>query len=365
MKVLVRLFVCSAALLTLRADAFDDLALQASAARAANDVPKAIGLYRQALEIKPEWTEGWWFLGTLSYDSDQYKWGVEAFSRFVKLDEKVAMGWGFLGLCEFETGDREPSLEHIRRALSIGTGIEPAIDQVLRFHEVLLLTKLGLFDQATPRFIAFVRRGIKNQMLLTAIGLTALRQPLLPNEVPAEAQPLVAAAGQAAYLWMAGENTKTDAAFKELLNAYPRMPGVHYLYGSYLLSYRPVEEAVAEFKHELEVNPHSADARATVALLMVRAGALSTALPIARQAAADGPTCPMAQYAYGLILADSGALKEAIERLETAERLDPANIEYHMGLAGVYSKAGRNEDARRERTTSIALAKEGGSSGPQ
>jgi Flp pilus assembly protein TadD len=73
----------------------------------------------------------------------------------------------------------------------------------------------------------------------------------------------------------------------------------------------------------------------------------------------------MAQYAYGLILAGSGNLPEAIVRLEAAERLDPANIEYHMGLAGAYSNAGRNEDARRERRTSIALARESDSSGPR
>jgi Flp pilus assembly protein TadD len=95
-----------------------------------------------------------------------------------------------------------------------------------------------------------------------------------------------------------------------------------------------------------------------IALLMVRGGASTTALPFAKQAAEDGPKSPMAQYTYGLILASTGDLRQAIERLETAERLDSANIEYHMGLAGAYSKAGRHEDARRERSRSIAMAKE-------
>jgi tetratricopeptide (TPR) repeat protein len=350
------------ALQAMGADTFQDLAAQAANARAANDVPKAIELYQQAVAIKPDWAEGWWFLGTLAYDSDQYMIGARAFSEFVKLDEK-ATAWGFLGLCEFEIADYDHSLEHIRRALTIATGIEPGVDQVLRFHEVMLLTKLGLFDQATPKFRPFVRRGVKNQTLVAAVGLTALRRAMLPAEIPGPEQALVAAAGQAAYSWMAGDNAKTDAGFKTLLADYPKAPGVHYLYGSYLLSFRPVEEAVPEFRRELELNPHNADARATVALLMVRAGAQTQALPLARQAAQDGPTCAMAQYTYGVILAGAGNLKEAIERLEAAERLDPASIEYHMSLAGAYSKAGRNEDARRERKASIALAKE--SDGPQ
>jgi Flp pilus assembly protein TadD len=102
-----------------------------------------------------------------------------------------------------------------------------------------------------------------------------------------------------------------------------------------------------------------------IALLMVRAGASPAALPYAKQAAEDGPNSPMAQYTYGLILASNGDLHRAIERLETAERLDPASIEYHIGLASAYSKAGRHEDARRERRLSIAMARESDSSAPR
>jgi tetratricopeptide (TPR) repeat protein len=363
MKVLARVFLFSIALLAASPATFEELASQATGAREANNIPKAIDLYRQALQLKPAWTEGWWFLGTLSYDADQYQSGAQAFAEFVKLDDKVAMGWGFLGLCEFETGDRQHSLEHIRRALEIRTGIEPSVEQVLRFHEALVLTRLGLFDQAMPRFMPFVRRGVHDPTLISGIGLTALRQPMLPGEVPAAQQALIAAAGQTAYFWMTGDTSKTEPAFHALIETYPQAPGVHYFYATYLLSFRPAEEAVAELKHELEVNPPSADARAMVALLMVRAGLSSAATPLARQAAEGGPTSPMAQYTYGLILAGNGELPQAIEHLEAAERLDPASIEYHMGLASAYSKAGRHEDARRERRTSIALARESDSSG--
>jgi tetratricopeptide (TPR) repeat protein len=366
LKLLARALVAAIALIAASAASaatFEELAAQAATARDANNIPQAIQFYQQALELKPTWEEGWWFLGTLSYDSDQYEIGRQAFAEFVKLAGKAAPGWSFLGLCEFETGDYAHSLEHIRRGLEMG-GLEPAIEQVLRFHEALLLTRLGLFDQASPRFVPFVRRGVHDPNLIAGIGLTALHEPLLPKEIPADRQDLIAAAGQTVYLWMAGDTSKTGPAFHSLVDSYAMAPGVHYLYATYLLSFRPAEEAVAELKRELEVNPRSTEARAMIALLMVRAGASAAALPLVRQAAQDGPTNPMAQYTYGLILAGSGDLPQAIERLETAERLDPANIEYHMGLAGAYSRAGRHADARRERQTSIALAKESGSRGP-
>ena len=270
MKVLVPVFVYSIAWITSTASAttFEELAAQATSARAANQIPKAIELYRQALQLKPAWAEGWWFLGTLSYDSDQYKEGGKAFAEFVKLDGKSALGWAFLGLCEFETGENEHSLEHMRRTLDLGTGLEPAIEQVLRFHEALMLTRLGLFDQAMPKFMPFVRRGVHDPVLIAGIGLAALRQPLLPkdvsNDVSGGQQAVINAAGQAASVWMAGDASKTEPAFRALVDNYPKAPGVHYLYATYLISFRPAEEAVVELKRELEVNPRNADARAMI-----------------------------------------------------------------------------------------------------
>ena len=364
--VLCAIAVISASLVS--AATFQELAEQATAAREADNIPRAIELYQQALQSQPKWPEGWWYLGTLSYDSDQYENGARAFAEFVKLQgpeaDKAAPAWSFLGLCEFETGAYAQSLEHMRKALEIRTGLEPSIEQVLRFHEALVLTKLGLFDQAMPRFTPFVKRGLHDPTLIAGIGLTALRRPLLPQEVPAEDRDLIDAAGQTTYTWMAGDTTKMSADFQTLVDGYPKTPGVHYLYATYLLSFRPAEEAAQELKRELEVNPNNPDALGMVALLMFRAGASSTAEPLARRAAGSGPMCPMAQYAYGLVLDSKGDLSQAIDHLESAERLDPANVEYHMALAGVYSKAGRHDDARRERRASIAIARESDSRGP-
>ncbi len=355
MRFLASIVVCSVAT---SAATFEELAARANAARDAHNIAEAVPLYRQALAVNPAWSDGWWSLGSLAYDNDQYEIGRQAFSEFVKLQEQAAPGWAFLGLCEFETGDYPHSLEHLRKGLGLSTGIDPAIEQVLRFHEALALIRLGLFDQAMPRLMALVRRGIQNPVLTLAVGLASLRQPLLPKDVPVDKQAWITAAGKTTCWWMSGDASKTGPAFESLLSSYPTAPGVHYLYATYLLSFRPAEEAVAELRRELDVNPKNADARATVALLMIRAGASPAALPLARQAAEDGPFSPMAQFTYGLILSANGDLPQAISRLETAERLDPANVEYHMALAGAYSKAGRNEDARRERRTSIQLAKE-------
>src|SRR5258706_8882669 len=101
MKAVARVIVCVIAMICAScasAATFEELAAKATAAREAGNIPQAIELYREALQLKPAWAEGWWFLGTLCYDSDRYENGQLAFAEFVKLDDKAAPGWSFLGL---------------------------------------------------------------------------------------------------------------------------------------------------------------------------------------------------------------------------------------------------------------------------
>jgi tetratricopeptide (TPR) repeat protein len=359
MKSLALLLFLAATLAAFPASApsFDQLAAQATAAREGNDVAQAIQLYRQALEANPSWSEGWWFLGTLFYDSDQYSSGQEAFAHFVKLDQSAAPGWSFLGLCEFETGNYSDALDHIRRGLESPTALPQETQAVLRFHEALLLTRLGQFDAALPVYLPIVRSGVENPVLIAGMGLTALGRPLLPKEIPADQRDLVMAAGKTAWLWTKGNTSEAEQAFRDLLAAFPTAPGVHHFYGTWLIAGHP-DKAVAEFQRELQIDPHNARARAMIALMMMRAGQEKDALPLARQAAEDGPSVAMARYVYGVLLVHAGNA-DGVANLEAAEKMDPNNFEFRMALAGAYSKFGRYDDARRERQASIAMAKQG------
>ena len=338
-----------------RAATFDELAAQAAAARRGNHIPEAIEFYRQAVQLRASWVEGWWFLGTLSYATYQYAGCEAAFDEFVKLDDKRALAWSLLGLCEFETGKYDPALDHLRQGLAAGKDLAPEVEAGVRFHYGLLLSRAGIFDRGKRELERYARGGAHEPMLIAGLGLNALHQPLLPNEVPAERLDMVVKAGTATRFWILGENDQAEAGFQELVNQYPAAAGVHYLYGTYLSHTRP-QEAMAELRRELELNPANADAGATLALLLVRANDLSGALPYARKAATDQPADALAEYAYGEVLLGTGDPRPAIARLEAAERLDPAALEYHTALAGAYSRAGRLEDARRERRVSMDMA---------
>ena len=113
---------------------------------------------------------------------------------------------------------------------------------------------------------------------------------------------------------------------------------------------------MAELKQELALNPANASAGSFLALAMMP-DKPTEALTLAKAAAASPNPGARVLYVYGLALSKTGSMAEAVRQLEAAERLDGQNLGVHIALAGIYSQTGRNDEARQERITSIALAK--------
>lgn len=84
---------------------FKKLAARATEAREQDRLQEAAGLYEKALKLNPRWQEGWWYLGTLDYDANNYGDGVKAFRNLVGLNRENVPALALLGLCEFETHD--------------------------------------------------------------------------------------------------------------------------------------------------------------------------------------------------------------------------------------------------------------------
>src|SRR5258706_14327477 len=99
---------------------FEALAARATSAREAGHADEAIRNYRAAVERRPVWDEGWWYLGTLLYDADHFEEAIPALRHVIELQPKAGPAWAFLGLSEFETGDYQDALHALRTANDIG-----------------------------------------------------------------------------------------------------------------------------------------------------------------------------------------------------------------------------------------------------
>jgi predicted Zn-dependent protease len=338
---------------------FNDLVVKAAAAREQNDVPQAIELYRQAVELKPEWPDGWWFLGSLQYGTDSYGEARDALTHYLALTPDAAPAFALRGLCEFETAEYAQSLKDIEHGLALGAGSQERNEKILTYHEALLLTRTGNFEGALQKYALFARDKVPNPELLVAVGLAGLRTPLLPKELNADKHDLYAAVGNAALHFMAEDRDGAQQEFQQLFRSFPVEANMHYLYG-YLLFPTDPDQAVLEFRKELEIAPSNAAAQLMVAWDLLIRNEPSSALRYAQKAMAEEPTLPIVQLVLGRALLDTGNLKGGVELLEKELRADPDNLETHIALAKAYSTSGRKEDARRERLRCLELAKSEG-----
>ena len=335
---------------------FDAAAREATAAREAGRLEDAIRLYEKALARRPSWAEGLWYLGTINYDLDRYAEAADAFRRLVALQPKNGPAWAFKGLCEFQLRNYERALDDLRRAGAFGFGDTGELKSVARYHLALLLAREGQFEMALTTLAAFAQEGNDSPKVIEAFGLATLRQPLLPAELPADRREMVLIAGRASYYQAQRQNAAARKAFEELAFRYPAAPNVHYAFGVFLLVENP-DEAIGKFRRELEVSPYHVPARIQLAFEYNKRGEFERALPFAREAVELAPNDFPARKAYGEALLGLGRVAEAVEQLERGVTLAPDSPGMRYALARAYARAGRSEDAARERAEFLRLDK--------
>ena len=334
---------------------FARVSKQASQTRKANQLDKAIVLYQEAVKLNPRWDEGWWYLGTLYYDTNQYARGVAAFRNLVELDRDYGQGWAMLGLCEFETHDYRNSIIHLQTGLSKGLGGNVELINAVNYHRALIENMRGDFDGAQTTLSALVARGVLSNVVKFALGMSLLRVPLLPSQVDPSKDALINQAGEVGELIALDDYDQADTAFQKLIKDYPTTPFVHYAYGSMLARLARYDEAEKQFNKEIKVNPQSAMAYLQLAFVDLRLNRGKDALPLAEKAVQLAPDSFAAHYLLGRALLGAGQVQEAVKELELARKFGPFSPEVRYSLAEALARDHRPKAAARQRAEFVRL----------
>ncbi len=337
---------------------FKEVSQAADRARAENRDDEAAGLYEQALHLRPEWKEGLWYLSTILYDKELYANARDLLRRFVAQDPEAGPGWALLGMSEFQTREYSRSLDHLQHAMALGLGDRKEMAESVFYFVAILRTRFEQFNESTGLLIAMVKSGQQPDLLVEPLGLAALRMPLLPSEIPADRRAMIRMAGQGALALEAQRQDEAEKLFSRMVAAYPKEPGVHFLYGAFLLDVRP-EDGVAEMKRELEVSPFHQAARLRLAEEYVKEGRLDEALALAQEAVKLEPRYAAAHMMMGEVLVAKGDTVGGIRELETAEKNAPQTVRTHWDLLRAYAASGRSNDATREKEEIEKLTRPG------
>jgi tetratricopeptide (TPR) repeat protein len=319
---------------------FEALAQDATSDREAGRVDNAIRNYRAALDLRPNWDEGWWYLGTLLYDGDHFAEALPALGHVVELDPKVGAGWAFLGLCEFETGDYRDAYDHLQTADQLGFAESPELQRVALYHLAVLFNLHGEFDRATSLLTRAFDPSRLPEQIKVSLGLALLRVPLLPAQVDPEKDARVHAAGEVAALLAHHELDAALRGFEQMLRDDPDTPYLHYQYGRALAEASLEQRAESQFREETRITSRSALPWIALSSLHNKRNRPGEALTAAEHAVQLAPHSAAAYQALAQALERQSRHQEAAAASERAQALANEPLETDAAQANRYSLIG-------------------------
>jgi predicted Zn-dependent protease len=329
---------------------------RATASRLAGRLPEAVTLYRQALRQQPDWAEGWFFLGSILYETEKPLECSEAFGQFTRLQPKVSAGFAFLGLCLYQLNSYSSSLRALNQAERLGLPQGEQLTDVASYHASLLYIKDQNFERALQILNFFSRRETIDPKIIEAAGIAALRKAIFPAELATDDRELVYRVGRAVLTAGARRAREAGEMLEAAIQDYPAAPNLHFVYGSLLIG-GDANRAIAEFQREIELQPKHLPSRVVLALEYLKRGEAEPARKYASEAVEIAPDNFAARVAYGRALVELEELEKGIAELELAVKLEPTSPQVRISLAAAYQKAGRAGEAARERAEFLRLKK--------
>jgi len=128
----------------------------------------------------------------------------------------------------------------------------------------------------------------------------------------------------------------------------PKLPLAHQLLGEVYLYHSQIDEAIAEFRKELEINPGYAVAYYRLADAYAHVQKYDEAERLLQRSIWLDATSTGPYILLGKMLAKKGETELAVRALQRALAMDPNNPLPHHLLGQAYRELGRNADADRE-----------------
>jgi tetratricopeptide (TPR) repeat protein len=330
-------------------NSFDDLARRAQAVLDSRP-EEAARLYKEALAMRPDWAEGWLYMGGALYQLGRYAESTDALRKGLEILPVMGTGWALLGLSESRLEDQDQALADIRKGEGLGLGPNAQFETAVRVRAAELLIRASAFDEALAQLQPLTKYPNNPPPVEEAMGLCALALPEDMEQLPPPKRPVVDLAGKAAWAFASQHPDRAAAAYRQLLEQFPNEPGVHYAYGLYLME-TDAAAALAEFQKEVHNNPQHWPALLVISSIQIRRGAPQEAIEALHAALKTVPTRYrwLCHTGLGRANLDANHLDTGIAELENAVRLMPTNASAHYFLAEAYRQAGRKADAEKER----------------
>ncbi len=335
---------------------FGALSKQAAEARESDRLDEAVNLYSRALKLRPNWEDGWWSLGTLEYDRNHYVNAASAFQQLLKLQPSNGTAHAMLGLCQFELRKDTSALKNLLAAERFGIINNDQLRKVAIYHLGVLQLRARKFGDAQRTLHQLAKERVETNELITALGQAALL--IDPADViPDNETPVIQRVGAAETLSATKDFDRAKQIYTELISQNPETPNLHFAYGRLLLETHDTDQAIDEFRRELDRDPRHVNSMLEIASVLYQLDS-ENGLKYAEEAVKLAPQIPFGHYILGLLHLDTGNPAGAIPELEIARKAFPSHAKVYYSLGNAYSRVGRKAEAAKARAEFMRLNKQ-------
>jgi tetratricopeptide (TPR) repeat protein len=256
-----------------------------------------------------------------------------------------------LGAAHYKKGDYPNAIASLKKALEENSGDAEA-EQLLGLSYYLAERPADAIPELEKVQTWFPSANVDAAYIL---GICYIQTKDYPNARKAFAKMFdVPPDSAASYLFTARMLLRQD--FGSVAEEYahkavaldPKLPLAHQLLGELYLYHSQIDDAIAEFRKELEINPGNATAYYKLADGYSRVQKFDEAERLLQRSIWLDPTSTGPYILLGKVLEKKGETELAVRALQRALAMDPNNPMPHHLLGQAYRALGKNDDADRE-----------------
>jgi tetratricopeptide (TPR) repeat protein len=312
----------------------------------------AIAEFRRATEIEPKLAPAFVNLGQAYMENHDYGSAIAPLKRALELNPELAGARQLLGYALLAAGYAAEAIPHLEKVQDRGAlGIAQL--EAGRLPEAVANLQTALASRpADPDLLYYLGRASG----LLAKQLTDLLISAYPDSHRTH-QSL-------------GENyfalrrlLEAEKEYREALRLRPDVPGVHLALGQVYAMGSQWAKAEAEFRAETSLQPGNAEAAYRLGSALLQQGKTQAARSELERSDRLKPEMPETLYSLGKaasLLSDAAAAEKAWTRVIELEKKSPLTAQAHFGLATLYRKQGRLQEAARAMEEFRKLQNQGG-----
>jgi tetratricopeptide (TPR) repeat protein len=309
-------------------------------ARKQHQVEVEITEFRKATESDPNFADGFVNLGSAYMEKHDYGAAIAPLKRALELSPDLPVAHQLIGYALLAQGYSAEAIPHLQR---VGALDALGIAQI----------ETSQLAEAVSSFTAALAQRPGDPDLLYYLGHASglLSKDAIDTLLATHPDSARAHQALAENYFVLRQMPQAEKEYLEALRLRPELPGLHLELGQVYANSAQWPKAEAEFRAECKLRPGSAEAAYRLGAALLQQGRAHDALPELKRSNELKADMPETLYSLGKaasLVGESAAAEKAWLKVIEIEKNTSLAAQAHFGLAGLYRKQGKPEQAQHE-----------------